>query len=109
MGKSADLYTLCDVCHGDGITGSGDPNFFKWSRGFPVCVACDGEKYLPLGLNKAQVDAALRKAGEYDKFMADFANDGGKPLPGDSPVESSGWLANDYTAEIDADGEGDGE
>lgn len=73
MGKSADLYELCPICKGDGITGTGDPNFFKYARGFPVCVACDGNRYSPIGLNRAQVDAMHRKAGEYDALKARIA------------------------------------
>lgn len=77
MAKSIELYTLCDVCDGMGVAVDSELNS-------PIdrkCLVCGGRRYLPLGLNKSQVDAALRKAGEYDKFMADFANDGSKPRP----------------------------
>lgn len=69
MAKSAELYTLCDVCDGMGVAVDSELNS-------PIdrkCLVCGGRRYLPLGLNKSQVDAALRKAGEVDALKADNA------------------------------------
>lgn len=68
MTKSPDLFTLCDVCAGEGVSKDSELNYSP--NGRAVCIVCQGDKYLPMGLNKAQVDAALRKAGEYDQLAA---------------------------------------
>lgn len=79
MAKSEELYILCSICGGVGVAQDDALNAISLSDRCKVCIGCYGARYTPLGLNKSQVDAALRKAGEYDKFMADFANDGSKP------------------------------
>lgn len=60
MGKSAELYTLCDVCEGEGVS----PHAVLNRDG--VCIVCNGKKYLPLGLNKAQVDTLYARVAELE-------------------------------------------
>lgn len=130
MGKSPDLYTLCSICDGLGTSLDNTLNAISLSGGRRVCVGCQGNKYTPLGLNKAQVDAFIRQAGERDALKAriiilenlltrwqrfneieevvehgDFialyndTSEALETLPGDSPVESSGWFASDSNQE----------
>lgn len=52
--KSADLYEKCVVCDGTGVDQDAKDL---------VCPICQGEKYLPVGLNLGQVEM-FRKAYE---------------------------------------------